>query len=88
MQRKRAELSVQYTDAVNQYGPNFPKVQRIQAQIKDLDDQMGIERKGIVIELKSDYDEAGRAKNYSASDWTSKKRKQTRCRKKWFSTIF
>ncbi|HEY2169451.1 MAG TPA: Wzz/FepE/Etk N-terminal domain-containing protein, partial [Candidatus Angelobacter sp.] len=29
MQRKRGDLSVQYTDAVNQYGPNFPKVQRI-----------------------------------------------------------
>jgi polysaccharide biosynthesis transport protein len=58
MQKRRGELSVQYTDAVNQYGPNFPKVQRLQAQIKDLDDQMGIERKGIIIELKSDYDEA------------------------------
>ena len=26
MQRKRADLSIQYSDAVNQYGPNFPKV--------------------------------------------------------------
>ncbi len=25
MQRKRADLSVQYTDSVNQYGPNFPQ---------------------------------------------------------------
>ena len=58
MQRKRGDLSVQYTDAVNQYGPNFPKVQRIQAQIKDLEEQITKERKGIIVQLKSDYDEA------------------------------
>src|SRR5215469_16705583 len=37
MRAKRGELSVQYNDAVNQYGPNFPKVQRLQAQMKELD---------------------------------------------------
>jgi capsular exopolysaccharide synthesis family protein len=58
MQRKRADLSVQYTDAVNQYGPNFPKVQRLQAQIKDVDDQIVRERKGIIGQLESDYREA------------------------------
>jgi polysaccharide biosynthesis transport protein len=58
MQKKRADLSVQYTDAVNQYGPNFPKVQRLQAQMKDLDEQMTRERKGIIAELESDYREA------------------------------
>lgn len=58
MQKKRADLSVSYTDAVNQYGPNFPKVQRLQAQMKELDDQMVRERKGIVGQLESDYREA------------------------------
>jgi succinoglycan biosynthesis transport protein ExoP len=58
MQRKRGDLSVQYTDAVNQYGPNFPKVQRIQAQIKELEEQMTRERQGIIVQLKSDYAEA------------------------------
>jgi capsular exopolysaccharide synthesis family protein len=58
LQGKRAELSVQYTDAVNQYGPNFPKVQRLQAQMKELDEQMSRERKGIVTQLESDYREA------------------------------
>jgi capsular exopolysaccharide synthesis family protein len=58
MQKKRADLAVQYTDAVNQYGPNFPKVQRVQAQIKEIDDQMLRERKGIVGQLESDYREA------------------------------
>jgi polysaccharide biosynthesis transport protein len=58
MQKKRADLSIQYTDAVNQYGPNYPKVQRLQAQLKDLDDQMGRERKGIIEQLGSEYREA------------------------------
>src|SRR5215467_1400457 len=58
MRQKRADFSLQYNDAVNQYGPNFPKVQRLQAQMKELDDQMLRERKGIVVQLESDYREA------------------------------
>jgi len=58
LQGKRAELSVQYSDAVNQYGPNFPKVQRLQAQMKEMDEQMLRERKGIIAQLESDYREA------------------------------
>ncbi len=48
MQKKRADLSIQYTDAVNQYGPNFPKVQRLQVQMKALDEQITRERQGII----------------------------------------
>jgi succinoglycan biosynthesis transport protein ExoP len=58
MQKKRGDLAVQYTDAVNQYGPNFPKVQRLQAQMKEVDDQITRERKGIIVQLKNDYREA------------------------------
>lgn len=58
LQKKRAELAVQFTEAVNQYGPNFPKVQRFQAQIKEVDDQIARESKGIVLQLESDYREA------------------------------
>src|SRR5215469_3097504 len=58
MQKRYAELSIIYTDAVNQYGPNFPKVQRLQAQRKDVEEQMVRERKGIIAQLESDYREA------------------------------
>ena len=58
METKRADLAVQYTDAVNQYGPNYPKVQRLQAQMKEVDDQMSRERKGIIAQLESEYREA------------------------------
>src|SRR5712692_937073 len=35
--KKRNDVSSQYSDALSQYGPNFPRVQRLQAQLKDLD---------------------------------------------------
>jgi capsular exopolysaccharide synthesis family protein len=58
LQRKRADLTLQYSDLVNQYGPNYPKVQRVQAQMKEVDDQMARERKGIISQLDSEYREA------------------------------
>ncbi len=58
MQKRHSDLSVQYTDSLNQFGPNYPKVQRLQAQIKDLDEQMTRERKGIVVQLENDYRQA------------------------------
>jgi capsular exopolysaccharide synthesis family protein len=58
MRQRRGDLSILYSDALNQYGPNFPKVQRLQAQMKELDDQMLRERKGIVVQLENDYREA------------------------------
>src|ERR1700688_2442688 len=58
LQKKHADLAVLYTEAVNQYGPNFPKVQRLQAQMKEVDDQIARESRGIVLQLESDYREA------------------------------
>src|ERR1700739_2301321 len=58
LQKKRADFVVLYTEALNQYGPNFPKVQRLQAQMKEVDDQIARESKGIVLQLESDYREA------------------------------
>jgi capsular exopolysaccharide synthesis family protein len=58
MEKNRGDLSIQYADALNQYGPNYPKVQRLQAQMKELDGQMARERTGIVAQLESDYREA------------------------------
>jgi capsular exopolysaccharide synthesis family protein len=55
LQNKRGDLSIQYTDAVNQYGPNFPKVQRLQAQIKNVDEQITRQSKSIIVELENDY---------------------------------
>src|SRR6202795_835743 len=56
--KKRGEVSSEYTDALNQYGPNFPKVQRLQAQLKDYDQSIEKEKKNILAVLESDYREA------------------------------
>jgi polysaccharide biosynthesis transport protein len=58
LEGKKNELAVQYSDAVNQFGPNYPKVKRIQDQLKALDDEIAHERKGIVEQLGSEYREA------------------------------
>lgn len=53
--QKRNELDAQYAEALNQYGPNFPRVQRLQAQTKELDQLIEREKKNIVNQIESDY---------------------------------
>ncbi len=56
--RKRSDAASQYADQLSQYGPNFPKVQRLQAQIKEFDQTIEKERQKILDVLESDYHEA------------------------------
>jgi succinoglycan biosynthesis transport protein ExoP len=56
--RKHSEISGQYADALNQYGPNYPRVIRLQAQLKELDQNLEREKKSVVARLESDYHEA------------------------------
>ena len=56
--RRRADLYAQYSDALNQYGPNYPKVQRLQAQIKELDAAADKEKKAVIARLESEFQEA------------------------------
>src|SRR5579864_3572679 len=53
--KQQSALSAQYTDAVNQYGPKFPKVLRIQAQLKDLDQLITREKLNIGNQVEADY---------------------------------
>src|SRR6516225_5331668 len=56
--KKRGDTSVEYTDALKQYGPNFPKVQRLQAQLKEIDENIQGEKRSILDAINSDYREA------------------------------
>src|SRR5689334_15317873 len=56
--KKRNDAASQYNDALAQYGPNFPKVQRLQAQIKEFDQTIEKEKQKILDVLESDYHEA------------------------------
>src|SRR5215471_17273960 len=55
--KKRNDLSVAYEDATAQYGPNFPKVQRMAAQLKEIDDRIDKGKQKILNEIESDYRE-------------------------------
>src|SRR6266852_3017945 len=56
--RRRTELYSQYTDALNQYGPNFPKVLRLQSQVKEIEAAAEKEKKSVIARLESEYREA------------------------------
>ena len=58
MLKKRNELNAEYSDALAQYGPNFPKVLRLQSQIKELEATADKEKQNILNGLESDYREA------------------------------
>src|ERR1700674_1313896 len=53
--KKRTEAVAQYTEALNQYGPNYPKVQRFQAQLKEFAALIENEEKNVVNRMESDY---------------------------------
>jgi capsular exopolysaccharide synthesis family protein len=53
--KRQGELSDQYTEALNQYGPKFPKVVRLQAQLKDLADVIAAEKKNSGTQIEAEY---------------------------------
>jgi len=56
--RHRGQVNLEYNDALSQYGPNFPRVLRLQAQLKDVDQSLAKQKQNIVDGLESDYREA------------------------------
>ena len=53
--KQQTLLSSQYTDALGQYGPKFPKVVRLQEQIKDLDQIVTREKTNIANQIEAEY---------------------------------
>src|SRR5215471_8823972 len=56
--KKKTDLSGQYADALALTGPNFPKVQRIQGQIKETEVLIDNEKKAIIAQMGNDYNAA------------------------------
>jgi capsular exopolysaccharide synthesis family protein len=56
--QKRQATSQEYSDALNQYGPNFPRVQRLQSQLKDIDQLIQKENVNTLSHIEADYREA------------------------------
>jgi polysaccharide biosynthesis transport protein len=56
--KRKDDLAQQYSDALDQYGPNFPKVQRLAVQQKEVEQSLANARKGAVASIKEDYETA------------------------------
>src|SRR2546428_502252 len=58
LQKKQSELNTQYIEALNQYGPSFPKVMRLQAQLKEIEHLIAREKANIVNRIEAEYQTA------------------------------
>jgi polysaccharide biosynthesis transport protein len=56
--KRKSQLDEDYADAVNQYGPNFPKVQRIADQQKQVETDLAKARQAVIDGVKQDYETA------------------------------
>jgi polysaccharide biosynthesis transport protein len=53
--KQEGALNADYADALAQYGPKFPKVIRLQAQIKQLDDMIDKEKQNIANQVEAEF---------------------------------
>lgn len=56
--KRKADLDENYAEAINQYGPNFPKVQLIVDQQKDVNQQLAKARQAVVDGVRQEYETA------------------------------
>ncbi|HEV2489387.1 MAG TPA: polysaccharide biosynthesis tyrosine autokinase [Candidatus Acidoferrales bacterium] len=56
--KKKSDLEQEYTEALSQTGPNYPKVQGFAVQIKDIDAQLSERKKAIIAGVDSDFHES------------------------------
>ncbi len=53
--KRQAELGEQYVDASAQFGPNYPKVQRITREKKEVDDAIARAKQNVEASIETDY---------------------------------
>src|SRR5271155_3265426 len=56
--KRKAETNSNYADALNQYGPNYPKVQRLAAQQQQVADDLANAQKTMVDSIQVEYNTA------------------------------
>jgi succinoglycan biosynthesis transport protein ExoP len=56
--KRKSDIDQQYADAVNQYGPNYPKVQRLAAQQKEVSDDLDSARRVVAEGIQQEYNTA------------------------------
>src|SRR5580704_804356 len=55
LRKRKSDIDEQYAEAVNQYGPNFPKVLRIAAQQKEVNEDLDRARKTLLESVQQDF---------------------------------
>jgi len=53
--KRKTELDLNYSEASRQYGPNFPKVQRLAAQQKELEEDLANARNTVVESVQQEF---------------------------------
>jgi polysaccharide biosynthesis transport protein len=56
--KRKSELDEQYAEALDQYGPNFPKVLRLAAQQKEVEESLANARKTMVESVEEEFNTA------------------------------
>jgi capsular exopolysaccharide synthesis family protein len=55
IEKQQSELNSQYAAALAQFGPKYPQVVRLEAQIKQMDDMVAHEKQNIVNQVEAEY---------------------------------
>jgi polysaccharide biosynthesis transport protein len=58
LRKRKSDIDEQYAEALSQYGPNFPKVLRIAAQQKEVDDNLARARKTLIESVEQEFNTA------------------------------
>src|SRR5580704_8936966 len=58
LRKRKSDIDEQYAEAVNQYGPNYPKVLRIAAQQKEVNEDLDRARKTLLESVQQEYSTA------------------------------
>ena len=67
LEERLAELKEQHTEALAQYGPNFPKATRLESQISDLQSQIEKEQNRIIDRTSNEYKTAASREQLAAT---------------------
>src|SRR5580700_4112347 len=55
LRKRKSDIDERYVEALNQYGPNYPKVLRIAAQQKEVNDDLDRARKTLLESVQQEY---------------------------------
>jgi len=74
LESKEVDLKEQYSEALSQYGPTYPRVVRLQDQMKDVDALIMRERRRVVENIHNEYLAAAKRQQFLAAALADQKK--------------